>query len=235
VPRTCRFAAVFPVSLALLLASSPPVSAAPVAEDSAESTTPEAAMGAQAATVPVEPEAESAEAEAEPAASVPAQVAPEPAASPVSTPSPTDTDLPSTADSSASHPRDVAEPREPTDFGATPLSTITPTRGLDADRALRLDKARGWRNAGIAGLAVGTVLIIGGALMLRSDPSTPELGNSNFADARDRAGYTILAPGLLISAGGVAMLTTGLVQERRLMMGPTASRDGAGLSVRGRF
>lgn len=165
-------------------------------------------------------------------ASEPAAV-PEPSAE-VSAVSPDPQVAPSTSMPPAP-PSEVVEPREPTDFGVVPLSTITASRSRDADLALRRDKARGWRNAGIAGLAVGSALILGGALMLSSDPAKPELGNSNFSDARNRAGYTIMAPGLLVAAGGVAMLTAGIVQERRLQLSPTASREGAGVSVRARF
>jgi hypothetical protein len=78
-------------------------------------------------------------------------------------------------------------------------------------------------------------LIVSSALMLTSDPAESRLGNSNFEDARNRAGYTMLAPGALIAAGGVAMLTVGLVRERRVRVGAAVNTGSAYLSASGRF
>ena len=134
----------------------------------------------------------------------------------------------------ATSPRDVPEPRPPTDYGEEALGSSR-TQAIDADRSLRLDAARGWRNAGIAGLTVGVVLI-GGAIAIGStNPADPRAGNSGFTDARNRGAWTMGTPGGLIAIGGVAMLTYGLLAQRRLRVGGRLDSESAGLEINWRF
>ena len=131
-------------------------------------------------------------------------------------------------------PRDVPEPRQPTDYGAQPLGS-SPAQAAEADRTLRLDAARQWRDAGIAGLCVGVVLI-GGAIAIGStNPADPRAGNSGFADARNRAAWTMGTPGGLLAIGGVVMLSYGLSAQRRLRVGGRLDRASAGLEINWRF
>jgi hypothetical protein len=132
------------------------------------------------------------------------------------------------------HPREVPEPRMPTDYGPEPLATSA-AHATRVDLPLRVEKARGWRDGGIAGLSVGTVLVGAAIAVAATDPDDPKAGNSGFESARNRAAVTIAIPGGLVALGGAAMLTYGLVKERRLRAGASIDRRGAALRLNYRF
>jgi hypothetical protein len=99
--------------------------------------------------------------------------------------------------------------------------------------------ARRWLGAGIAAMSSGAVLIGGAVALGLTDPCDTKVGNSCFADARNRAAVTMGVPGGVMLLGGVAMTIVGALQKRRLVReysgGISASRDHIGVVVVGRF
>jgi hypothetical protein len=88
---------------------------------------------------------------------------------------------------------------------------------------------------GIALTTVGTLLTIGSIVMATSDPCQPLAGNNCQAGARNRAAWVIGAPGVAMLGAGITLLTLGVLARRRVRAGVTASRQGGGLVLSGRF
>lgn len=168
-------------------------------------------------------EIESAAADIEPAPVVVETVVPEP---PPVEPEP-----------EAPPPPVVPEPEGPVDDTEPEEVPYDPL--VDSPEAIR---ARGWVRSGAVFMAVGGVLAIGSVAMSTAKVNTVEdqnvcnprndiAGNGCLEEARRRAVTTLAVPGALLLAGGVAMLVTGKVQQRRLRASLRASRREVMLGV----
>jgi hypothetical protein len=96
-------------------------------------------------------------------------------------------------------------------------------------------RARSWVRSGAVFLGIGAVLTGGGIAMSQAkvntleeqeacDPRKDHAGNGCLEDARNRATAALLIPGVLLLAGGIAMLTVGKLQQKRLRADLRASR-----------
>ncbi|HEY8378525.1 MAG TPA: hypothetical protein VIK91_18650 [Nannocystis sp.] len=179
-------------------------------------TSPEAAQEATE-SAPVSPEAGS-------------EAAPEPGASPEA-----GSDAPERGASPEAAPEAALAPEGPIDDGED--EDVPPYDPLvDSPEAIR---ARSWVRSGAVFLAIGAVLT-GGAIAMSTakvnrfdagsdgsmpcDPRKDYAGNGCVYEARQRAVAAMAVPGALLLAGGVAMLVTGKVQQRRLKASLRASR-----------
>jgi hypothetical protein len=98
--------------------------------------------------------------------------------------------------------------------------------GLKAQRRIR---------GGIALTTMGALLSIGSIVLAATDPCRPLAGNSCQVGARNRAAWVIGAPGVAMLAGGITLLTLGVLGRQRIRAAMTASRQGGGLVLSGRF
>ena len=115
---------------------------------------------------------------------------------------------------------------------------------VDSPEAIR---ARHWVRSGIIFMVVGGVLSIGAIAMSQATVNDPEAGSPQCRPAGDPAGNgctrggrqrataALAVPGGLLLAGGVAMLTVGKLQRRRLATSLRADRRGFYLGVALRF
>lgn len=96
-------------------------------------------------------------------------------------------------------------------------------------------RARSWVRSGAVFLGIGAVLTGGGIAMSQAkvntleqqeacDPRQDHAGNGCLEPARNRATAALLIPGVLLLAGGIAMLTVGKLQQKRLRADLRASR-----------
>ena len=96
-------------------------------------------------------------------------------------------------------------------------------------------RARSWVRSGAVFLGIGAVLTGGGIAMSQAkvntleqqeacDPRQDHAGNGCLEPARNRATAALLIPGVLLVAGGIAMLTVGKLQQKRLRADLRASR-----------
>jgi hypothetical protein len=97
-----------------------------------------------------------------------------------------------------------------------------------------LEARRAWTGGAIM-LVVGTTLGVGALAMRSSDPCARPWGNSCNVHARNRASLAMGMPGLVILAGGIALLTLGIVRRRRLEASLAAGSRGAHFMLGGRF
>lgn len=161
------------------------------------------------------------------------QAAAVPEAPAVESPAPTTT--PVTPEAAASEPAEPAPAPEPVAEGPADddASDEVPYDPLiDSPEAIR---ARSWVRSGAVFIAVGGVLAIGGIAMATATVNTLDMqnvcmprqdvaGNGCQEGARNRAAMTLGIPGALLLAGGIAMLTVGKRQQRRLRASLRASR-----------
>jgi hypothetical protein len=109
---------------------------------------------------------------------------------------------------------------------------------VDSPEAVR---ARSWVRSGIVFMAVGGVLAIGGIAMRTAEvgsecnPRQDPAGNGCTEGGRNRSAAALGIPGGLLLAGGIAMLTAGKLQQRRLRASVTADRRGATFGLQLRF
>ncbi len=115
---------------------------------------------------------------------------------------------------------------------------------VDSPEAIR---ARHWVRSGIIFMAVGGVLAIGAIAMSQARVNDPEkglmpcnpagdpAGNGCTHLGRRRATAALGVPGGVLLAGGIAMLTVGKVQQKRLAASLRADRRGFFLGVSLRF
>ena len=104
---------------------------------------------------------------------------------------------------------------------------------VDSPEAIR---ARHWVRSGIVFMAVGGVLAIGSIAMSQAKVNDPETGatpcnnrgdpagNGCTFGGRQRATAALAVPGGLLLAGGIAMLTVGKMQQKRLAADVQADR-----------
>ncbi|PCC66554.1 hypothetical protein SAMN02745121_00717 [Nannocystis exedens] len=96
-------------------------------------------------------------------------------------------------------------------------------------------RARSWVRSGAVFIGIGAVLTGGGIGMSQAkvntlaeqeacDPRRDHAGNGCLEEARNRATAALLIPGVLLLAGGIAMLTVGKLQQKRLRADLRASR-----------
>lgn len=123
-------------------------------------------------------------------------------------------------------PSDAGPPTAegPVDDGYDPLR--------DSPQALR---NRHFVVTGAVLLTVGVVLGAGALAMGLSDPCDRKAGNSCVEQARDRAAWTMGAPAIAMTAGGIAALTVGLVRQHRLRAGIGLGAGEVAASVSLRF
>lgn len=85
----------------------------------------------------------------------------------------------------------------------------------------------------------GLVLVFSSAIMGTIDPCRRLAGNGCQKQARTRAALTMGIPGAAILAAGITLLAIGLHQRQRvrstLGLGASASRQGGGVTLGGRF
>jgi hypothetical protein len=120
----------------------------------------------------------------------------------------------------------------------------------DDDTAIEIDERPGYdpvrdspagiqaRKRIIGGVALslaGAALTLGGIALGATDPCRPAAGNSCQVGARNRAAWVLGVPGVAILAGGITLLTLGVLGRRRVVASFAASRRGASLGVMGRF
>ncbi len=115
---------------------------------------------------------------------------------------------------------------------------------IDSPEAIR---ARHWVRSGAVFLALGAVLTIGGIAMSQAKINNPETGAMNCdrlgdpagngctEGGRDRATVALVVPGALLLGGGVAMLTVGKRQQKRLAASVRADRQSFALGLTLRF
>ncbi|MDC0671160.1 hypothetical protein [Nannocystis radixulma] len=103
---------------------------------------------------------------------------------------------------------------------------------IDSPEAQR---ARSWVRSGAVFLGIGGALTIGAIAMSQAkvntledqdacDPRKDLAGNGCLEGARNRAVAALAVPGALLLIGGIAMLTAGKVQQKRLRANLRASR-----------
>lgn len=92
---------------------------------------------------------------------------------------------------------------------------------------------------GVLLTAGGLVLVFSSAILGTIDPCRRLAGNGCQKEARTRAALTMGIPGAVILAAGATLLGLGLHQRQRvrstLGIGASAGRQGAGVTLRGRF
>lgn len=115
---------------------------------------------------------------------------------------------------------------------------------VDSPEAIR---ARHWVRSGAVFLALGVVLTIGGIAMSQAKVNNPETGvmncnrlgdpagNGCTEGGRNRATVALVVPGALLLGGGVAMLTVGKRQQKRLAASVRADRQSFALGLTLRF
>jgi hypothetical protein len=115
---------------------------------------------------------------------------------------------------------------------------------IDSPEAIR---ARHWVRSGAVFLALGAVLTIGAIAMSQAKVNVPETGEMNCNNRGDPAGNgctkggrtrataALAVPGALLLGGGVAMLTVGKLQQRRLAASVRADRQSFALGLSWRF
>ena len=115
---------------------------------------------------------------------------------------------------------------------------------VDSPEAVR---ARHWVRSGAVFLALGAVLTIGAIAMSQAEVNNPETGEMNCNNRGDPAGngctqggrtrstVALAVPGALLLGGGVAMLTVGKLQQRRLAASVRADRQSFALGLSLRF
>lgn len=124
----------------------------------------------------------------------------------------------------------IVEPEGPIDDTEEDEVAYDPL--IDSPEAQR---ARSWVRSGAVFVGVGGVLTIGAIAMSQAKvnsqddqaactPGSDVAGNGCLAEARNRAVLALALPGALLLAGGMAMLVTGKVQQRRLRTTLRASR-----------
>jgi hypothetical protein len=104
-----------------------------------------------------------------------------------------------------------AEPEGPVDERGADPDDYDPMR--HSPEALR---ARAWLRSGIVALSAGVALGVTAIVMKALPADAPRGGNNGFADARDRAAWTVGIPALALLGGGTAMTTVGAVRLRRI-------------------
>ncbi len=115
---------------------------------------------------------------------------------------------------------------------------------VDSPEAIR---ARHWVRSGIVFMAVGGVLSIGAIAMSQAKVNDPETGampcnnrgdpagNGCTLGGRQRSTAALAVPGALMLAGGIAMLTVGKLQQKRLAAALHADRRGFQIGLTLRF
>lgn len=115
---------------------------------------------------------------------------------------------------------------------------------VDSPEAIR---ARQWVRSGIVFMAIGGVLSIGAIAMSQAKVNDPETGatpcnnrgdpagNGCTLGGRQRATAALAVPGGLMLAGGIAMLTVGKLQQKRLATALHADRRGFQIALTLRF
>lgn len=115
---------------------------------------------------------------------------------------------------------------------------------VDSPEAIR---ARHWVRSGAVFLALGVVLTIGGIAMSQAKINNPETGvmncnrlgdpagNGCTEGGRNRATAALVVPGALLLGGGIAMLTVGKRQQKRLAASVRADRQSFALGLTLRF
>ena len=96
-------------------------------------------------------------------------------------------------------------------------------------------QAVGWVRSGIVFTVVGSVLAIGGVLMVLTDPNDLVAGNGSQKTARDRAALAMGIPGGAMLVGGAAMIVVGRRQKKQLRASLQAFSRGAGIGINLRF
>jgi hypothetical protein len=122
------------------------------------------------------------------------------------------------------------------DSADAPLDDATDVPGYDPVR----DSPEGLQaqrriSGGIALTVAGTVLTVGAIGLGATDPCRPLAGNSCQVGARNRAAWVIGVPGVAILAGGITLLTLGLLKRQRIRAGVVASKTSGGVVLSGRF
>lgn len=186
---------------------------------SAESSAAESSAAESSAELPTEPPAEA-------TAVVPSPPVPSPGAPVIAGP-----------------PEPTPAPEGPSEddeaFDEVPYDPL-----IDSPEAIR---ARHWVRSGAVFLALGAVLTIGAIAMSQAKVNVPETGQmdcNNRGDpagngctkgGRTRATAALAVPGALLLGGGVAMLTVGKLQQRRLAASVRADRQSFAVGLAWRF
>ena len=115
---------------------------------------------------------------------------------------------------------------------------------IDSPEAIR---ARHWVRSGAVFVALGAALTIGAIAMSQAKVNVPETGqmdcnsrgdpagNGCTKGGRARATAALAVPGALLLGGGVAMITVGKLQQRRLAASVRADRQSFALGLAWRF
>lgn len=115
---------------------------------------------------------------------------------------------------------------------------------VDSPEAIR---ARHWVRSGAVFLALGAVFTIGAIAMSQAKVNNPETGEMDCNNRGDPAGngctrggrsrstVALAVPGALLLGGGIAMLTVGKVQQRRLAASVRFDRQSFALGLSLRF
>ncbi len=127
--------------------------------------------------------------------------------------------------------------------GATPAAgddLASDDDALEADYDPRRDSPEGQLagrriRGGIIFLAVGTVMGVGSLALAASDPCRPAGGNGCQVSARRRGALTLGIPALAVLAAGATLLGIGVRARRRIGADLALSREGALLTLGGRF
>lgn len=151
-------------------------------------------------------------------------------------------------DASPAPPPVVASAPEPAPQAEGPLEDESDGPAydplVDSPEAIR---ARHWVRSGIVFMVVGGILSIGAIAMSQAEvnnvdtgatpcnPRSDPAGNGCTPGGRKRATAALAVPGGVLLAGGVAMLTVGKLQQRRLATSLRADRRGFYLGVTLRF
>ncbi|MBL8972570.1 MAG: hypothetical protein JNK56_18420 [Myxococcales bacterium] len=115
---------------------------------------------------------------------------------------------------------------------------------IDSPEAIR---ARHWVRSGAVFVALGAALTIGAIAMSQAKVNVPETGqmdcnsrgdpagNGCTKGGRARATAALAVPGALLLGGGVAMITVGKLQQRRLAASVRADRQSFAVGLSWRF
>lgn len=123
-------------------------------------------------------------------------------------------------------PEPGADPTDP----AGDADAYDPLR--DSPQAMR---NRHWIATGAVLVSVGAILGIGAVAMGLSDPCDPRAGNSCVEEARNRGAWSMGAPAIAMTVGGLSALAVGYVRQRRLQASFGAGPGQASAAVTWRF
>ncbi len=96
-------------------------------------------------------------------------------------------------------------------------------------------QAAGWVRSGIVFTVIGSVLAVGGVLMVLTEPKDLVAGNGGQKTARDRAALAMGLPGGAMLVGGAAMIVVGRRQKKQLRASLQTFSRGAGIGINLRF